>query len=411
MSVTSRIRAAWNVFKMGNPQLKTPFELGIGTSYHPDQYKLPYGVERSIVNSIYNQISNDVAAIPIAHVRLDDNKRYKETIDSSLNRCFNLEANIDQTGRAFVQDFAMSLCDEGVVALVPTTGYSMGIDGVILPEQMRVGKILEWFPKHIKVQVYNEAIGDKEEVYILKRQCGIVENPLYSVMNEPNSMLQRLIRKLALLDRLDDLSASDKINLLVKLPYPLKTPEKRKQANMRMKEIELQLANNKHGIAYIDAAEQVIQLNRPAENNLLTQIEYLTNTVYNQLGMSASIFDGTADEATKLNYQNRSVIPIVDALVGELRRKFLTSTARTQGQSIMYFQNPFKYVPVSALADIGDKLTRNEILSSNEMRGIIGYKPVEDPKADELRNKNLNPGENQESPLVSKDTPPDEKQL
>ena len=373
---------------------------GSGYSYRPDRARFTRGNERSIVTSICSRIAIDASAIDIWHVRLDKNNRYQETIDSGLNNCLTLEANIDQTGRAFRQDSIMSMLDEGCVALVP-------IDTSINPEigsfdinTMRTGKILEWFPKHIRVQVYNERTGKKEEVTIPKQTTAIIENPLFAIMNEPNSTLKRLIRKLNLLDVIDEQSSSGKLDLIIQLPYVVKSDAQKNKAEQRRKDLEDQLAGSKYGVAYTDGTEKVIQLNRPVENNLLSQVEYLTSMLYSQLGITQSILDGTADEKTMLNYYNRAIEPILSALVDEMKRKFLTKTARSQKQSIEFYQDPFKLVPVSEIAEIADKFTRNEIMTSNEFRAVIGMKPSDDPRADELRNKNLSASkeDNKEQP-------------
>lgn len=389
-SVRSRFKKAWNVFMNKDPS-RVNQDTGIGYSYRPDRPRFTRGNERSIVTSVYNRIALDVASIAIRHVRLDDNDRYTEDIDSPLNNCLTLEANIDQTSRAFMQDVVMSMFDEGCVAIVP-------VDTDVDPNDtesykiftMRTGQILEWKPNHIRVRLYNDQIGRKEEVVIPKSAAAIIENPLYAVINEPNSTMQRLIRKLNLLDAVDEQSSSGKLDLIIQLPYVIKTEARRQQAENRRKDIENQLAGSKYGIAYTDGTERITQLNRSVENNLLKQIEYLTNMLFSQLGLTTAILDGSADEKTMLNYTNRTIEPIISAIVDEMKRKFLTKTARSQKQSIMFFRDPFKLVPVNDLAEIADKFTRNEILSSNEIRQIVGMKPSKDPRADELRNKNLN---------------------
>lgn len=388
-SFGSRLQHAWNAFLGLDP---TKFITGYsGSSMRQDKTRLSYANRQSLITPIYNRIAADVANIKIEHVKLDLNGRYKEDVNSGLNSCLNLSANIDQTGRSFIQDVVISMLDEGCVAIVP-------VDTTLDPYRtnsfdistMRVGKILEWYPEHIKVQLYNEKTGLKEDIVLPKSLCAIVENPFYLVMNEPNSTMQRLIQKINILDRLDEQSNSGKLDLIIQLPYVIKSDARKKQADLRRKEIEDQLNGSKYGIAYTDGTEKITQLNRSVENNLLSQIQYLTSMLYSQLGMPASVFDGTADDATMLNYYNRTIEPIVSAIVDEMKRKFLTKTARTQGQSIIFFRDPFKLVPVTQIADIADKFTRNEILSSNEVRQIIGYKPSDDPAADELRNKNLN---------------------
>jgi len=351
--------------------------------------------ERSVIISVYNRIAIDVSAVNIQHVRLDENGRFVETITSGLNDVLTSEANIDQSNRAFIQDIVMSMFDEGVVAVVPVdTTIDPKISGSFDIQTMRTARIISWFPKHVRVRLYNENKGIQEELTLPKSQVAIIENPLYSVMNEPNSTLKRLLKKLSILDAIDEQSGSGKLDLIIQLPYVIKTPARREQAEIRRKDIEIQLSGSKYGIAYTDGTERVTQLNRPAENNLMQQIEYLTKMLYSQLGLTESVFDGTADEKTMLNYNNRTVVPILSAIISEFKRKFLTKTARTQRQSIEYFRDAFSLVPVTELANIADKFTRNEILSSNEVRAVIGYKPSKDPAADELRNKNLNKAAN-----------------
>ena len=392
ISVGSRFKKAWNIFRNKDPSYEYR-DLGISYSYRPERIRFTRGNERTIVTSIYNRIALDVSSITLQHVRLDENGRYLNTINSGLNNCLTLEANIDQTSREFIQDVVMSMFDEGCVAIVP-----VDIDRDIDPEvsgsydidTMRTGKILEWYPRHVKVRVYNDQTGHKEDVVCSKETVAIIENPFYSIMNEPNSMVQRLIRKLNLLDVVDEQTSSGKLDLIIQLPYIIKTDARRQQAEKRRKDIEDQLAGSKYGIAYTDGTEKITQLNRSVENNLLKQIEYLTNLVYGQLGITTSIMDGTADERTMLNYNNRTVEPIVSAIVDSMKRRFLTKTARTQKQSIVFFRDPFRLVPVTDLAEIADKFTRNEIMTSNEIRQIVGMKPSDDPSADELRNKNLN---------------------
>lgn len=385
----SRLRHAWNAFRNRDPteQFK---DIGASYYYRPDRVRLTRGNERSIVTSIYNRIAIDVASIDIKHCRLDDNERFVSEIDSNLNSCLTLEANIDQTARAFRQDIVMSMFDEGCVAIVP-------VDTTLDPNKtnsydilsMRTGKILEWYPQHVKVRVYNEKTGKKEDITVPKSTVGIIENPLYSIINEPNSTMQRLIRKLSLLDITDEQTASGKLDLIIQLPYVIKTEARRQQAENRRKDIEMQLASSKYGIAYTDGTERITQLNRSVENNLLKQIESLTSTLYSQLGITQAILDGTADEKTMLNYNNRTIEPIVSAIVDEMKRKFLTKTARSQKQTILFFRDPFKLVPVNDIAEIADKFTRNEITTSNEIRQIIGLKPSDDPKADQLINSNI----------------------
>lgn len=388
-SFGSRLKHAWNAFMNRSPTYRTA-DYGASYSYRPDRPRLTRGNERSIVTSVYNRIAMDVAAISIQHVRLDANGRFLSTMDSGLNRCLTLEANLDQTGRGFVQDIAMSMMDEGVVAIVPVdTTVDPTVSSSYEINTMRTGKILEWYPQYVRVRIYNDRTGNKEEIMLQKSQIGIVENPLFAVMNEPNSTMQRLARKLALLDVIDEQSGSGKLDLIIQLPYVIKTDARRQQAEKRRKDIEDQLSGSKYGIAYTDGTERITQLNRSVENNLMHQIEYLTSMLYGQLGITQEIMDGTADDKTMLNYYSRTIEPFVSAIADEMKRKFLTKTARSQFQSIAFFRDPFKLVPVSELAEIADKFTRNEILSPNEMRQIIGLKPSADPKADELRNRNV----------------------
>jgi hypothetical protein len=363
--------------------------------YRPDRVKLTSGNERSIISSIYNRIAIDVSAVGIQHVKLDQNGRYIETINDGLNTILTLEANIDQTSRSFIQDVVLSLFDEGCVAIIPTeTTVNPTLTGSYDINSVRTGQVLEWFPNQIRVRAYNENTGQKEDIIVPKKMCCIIENPLYTVMNEPNSTLKRLISKLNLLDAIDSQSGSGKLDLIIQLPYIIKSESRKAQAEARRADIEKQLSNTKYGIAYTDGTEKVTQLNRPAENNLMKQIEYLTSMLFSQLGLTENVFNGTADEKEMLNYYNRTIEPVLSAITDEIKRKFLTKTARTQNHSVIFIRDPFKLVPVSELAEIADKFTRNEILSSNDVRGIIGYKPSNDPKADELRNKNLNASEN-----------------
>lgn len=389
---TSRLKHAWNAFMSRDPTVGSyPYGSGYASAYRPDRTRFTRGNEKTIVTSIYNRIAMDVAAISIEHVRLDQNGRFTEHLDTGLNNCLSLEANIDQTGRAFIQDIVMSMFDEGCVAIVPVdTTINPKVSASYDIKSMRVGKILEWFPKHIRVRVYNENNGQKEDLILPKSMVAIIENPLYATMNEPNSMLQRLKHKLALLDSVDEQTSSGKLDLIIQLPYVIKTDARRKQAEKRREEIEAQLAGTKYGIAYTDGTEKITQLNRSVENNLLKQIEYLTDIVYAQLGLTKSVFDGTADEKTMLNYYNRTIEPILSAITDEMKRKFITKTARTQGQSILFFRDAFRLTPTEDLAELADKFTRNEIVTSNEFRQILGFKPSDDPRADELRNKNLN---------------------
>ncbi len=396
LSISSRLKHAWNAFQMNRNPTYTNNYYGSSSSTRPDRMRFSRGNEKSIVTSIYNRIALDVSQLSFEHVQLDKDGRYSETKTTGLNTCLTLEANLDQTSRAFFQDAALSMFDEGSIALVPIdTNLDPNITGGYDIESIRVGQILTWYPKYIKVRLYNEQTGIKEDRIIPKSIAAIIENPFYTVMNQSNSTMQRLIRKLSLLDAIDEQSASGKLDLIIQLPYTVKSNLRKQQAEERRKAVEDQLYDSKYGIAYIDSTERVIQLNRPVENNLMSQIEYLQNLLYSQLGITQSILDGSADDKTMLNYYNRIVEPIAAAFVDEMRRKFLTKTARTQGQSIMFFRDPFKLVPVNELAEISDKLTRNEIASSNEMRQTIGWKPSKDPKADELRNKNLNQPESE----------------
>lgn len=398
LAIGPRLKHAWNAFLNRDPTYSY-YGVGTGYSYRPDRVRLTRGNERSIVTSVFNRIALDVAAIDIKHCILDKNGRYVSDKDSHLNECLSLEANIDQTARSFIQDVVMSMLDEGSVAIVPIdTTLNPNVTNSYDIESMRTGKILEWKPKHIKVRVYNDNTGNKEEVWVPKNMVAIIENPLYAVINEPNSTMQRLMRKLSLLDVTDEQTASGKLDLIIQLPYVIKTEQRRAQADQRRKDIETQLAGSKYGIAYTDGTEKITQLNRSLENNLMKQIEYLTNMLFGQLGITQSILDGTADEQTMLNYYNRSIEPIVAAIVDEMKRKFLTKTARSQNQTIMAFRDPFKLVPVNNIAEIADKFNRNEILTSNEIRQIIGMKPSKDPKADKLVNSNISqPEENSEN--------------
>ena len=391
MGIRDRLQHAWNAFVYNDNTYVDPQNLGGLSTYKPDRVHFSRGVERSIVTSVYNRLALDVSSIAIKHVRLDENGRFKEEVDSGLQNCLNVEANIDQTGRAFLQDVVMSMLDEGCVAIVPVdTTIDPAKSGSYEINTMRTGKILEWYPAHVRVRVYNDRKGIHEEVVLPKSAVAIIENPLYAVINEPNSTMQRLIRKLNLLDVVDEQTSSGKLDLIIQLPYVIKSEARRKQAEERRKDIEMQLAGSKYGIAYTDGTERITQLNRPAENNLMKQVEYLTSMLYSQLGLTQSIMDGSADDKTMLNYYNRTVEPILAAITDEIKRKFLTKTARSQRQTIMYFRDPFKLTPVLDLAEIADKFTRNEIMTSNEIRQIVGMKPADDPSADELRNKNLN---------------------
>lgn len=388
--LTTRFRKAWNAFFNKDPTHEYGYYYGPSYSYRPDRRRSSYGGEKSIVTPVINRIAMDVAAIDILHVRLDEDGRFTDTINDGLNECLTVEANVDQTGRALRQDAAHSMCDEGVIAIVPVETDKDPEQGSFDILSMRVGQVRDWMPYHVRLKVYNERIGREEEIIMAKSDVCIIENPFYSIMNESNSIGQRLIQKLNLLDSIDNQCGSGKLDLIIQLPYTLKTEHRINQAEERKKKIEEQLAGSKYGIAYIDSTEHVTQLNRSLENNLLAQIEYLRDMYYSQLGITQEILNGTADEKTMLNYYNRTIEPIVSAIVDEMIRKFLTKTARTQGQSIKFFRDPFKLTPVSDLAEISDKLTRNEIASSNEIRSIIGWKPSNDPSADELRNKNLN---------------------
>jgi hypothetical protein len=388
MSFGSRLKHAWNAFT-GNVQMNYR-DLGMSYSYRADRPRMSRGNERSIVTSVYNRIALDVAALNVQHVRLDENGRFLSVIDDGLNNCLTLEANVDQTARSFVQDVVISMFDEGSVAIVPVdTTTDPNVSGSYDIQSLRVGQILDWYPQYIRARVYNEQTGRKEDIVVPKSAVAIIENPLYAVINEPNSTMQRLIRKLNLLDVIDEQSGSGKLDLIIQLPYVIKTEARRQQAENRRKDIENQLSGSKYGIAYTDGTEHITQLNRSVNNNLMSQIEYLTSMLYSQLGITQSILDGTADEKTMLNYNNRTIEPIISAIVDEMKRKFLTKTARSQHQSISFFRDPFKLVPVNDIAEIADKFTRNEIMTSNEIRQAVGMKPSEDPRADELRNKNL----------------------
>lgn len=399
-SVVTRLKTAWNLFRNYDEHRTTvhdrtnieddsyPYAV-VSSSYRPDRVRLTRGNEQSIINSVYNRIAMDVAALTINHVRLDENDRFKEIIDDGLNKCFNLSANIDQTGRAFIQDVVMSLLDEGCVAIVPVETSNNPETGSYEIQSMRVGKIVTWYPSAVKVNLYDERFGVHKDVIVPKKNCAIIENPMYSVMNEPNSTLRRLIRKLNLLDVVDEQTASGKFNMIIQLPYIVRTTKRKEEAQDRQKELEKQLNGSKYGVAYIDSAEKVTQLNRALDNNLLTQIEYLTNMLYGQLGITQNVMSGTANEQETLNYNNRAIEPIVSAIVNECKRKFLTPTALTQKQSIMFFRDPFRLVPIDNIAEIADKFTRNEIVTKNEFRQVIGMKPSDDPRADELRNSNI----------------------
>lgn len=391
MSIIERLQHGWNAFMNKDPTTVRQFNSGPSYTYRPDRPRVTRGNDRTTINAIINRIAIDAANINIQHVKLDDNNRFTETIDSGLNYCLSVESNIDQTARALIQDIVISMLDDGVVAVVPVdTDYDPNKTGSYDIFSLRTAKILEWYPRHIKVRVYNDRTGQKEDVVILKRNVAIIENPLFSVMNEPNSTAQRLIRKLSLLDAVDEQSGAGKLDLIIQLPYSIKSDGRRAQAEERRKSIEEQLSGTKYGIAYTDATEHITQLNRSVDNNLMKQIEYLTSMLHSQLGITTSIMDGTADTATLNSYYTRLIEPIIAAIVDEFNRKFLTKTARTRHQAIRYFRDPFKLMSVSEIADTADKMTRNEIMSSNEFRQIIGLRPSKDPNADELRNKNLN---------------------
>ena len=405
MGFSDRLKHAWNAFTKQETGKKEEEE-GESYSSRPDRVRFSRGNERSMITSIYNRIALDAAAIDIKHVKLDDNNRYLETVDSKLNYCLTQEANIDQTGRAFLQDVVMSMLDEGCVAIVPVdTTLNPNVTGSYDILSMRTAKIVEWYPSKVRVKLYNERTGLHEEILLPKSMVAIIENPLYAVMNEPNSTMQRLIRKLNMLDVVDEQTSSGKLDLIIQLPYVVKSEARRQQAEARRKDIERQLSGSKYGIAYTDGTERITQLNRAAENNLMSQVEYLTNLMYSQLGLTTTIMDGTADEKTMLNFYSRTIEPILSAIVDEMNRKFLTKTARSQKQTIMYFRDPFVLVPVNDISEIADKFTRNEILTSNEVRQIIGMRPSKDPAADELRNKNLSqPKENmQKEPVIERD--------
>ena len=390
MKFTDRIKHGWNAFLNRDPTYNYRDLGGPSYGYRPDRMRFTRGNERSIVTSVYNRIALDAASIDIMHVQLDKNDRFESVRDSALNECLTRNANIDQTGRAFIQDVVMSMLDEGCVAIVPVdTTFNPDVTNSYDINTMRTAKIVEWYPAHVKVNLYNDRTGRKEDLILPKKTVAIIENPLYAVINEPNSTMQRLIRKLNLLDVIDEQSGSGKLDLIIQLPYVIKTDARRQQAEQRRKDIEMQLSGSKYGIAYTDGTERITQLNRSVDNNLMKQIEYLTSMLYSQLGITQAILDGSADDKTMLNYYNRTIEPIVSAIVDEIQRKFLTKTAITQKQAILYFRDPFRLVPVNEIAEIADKFTRNEIMTSNEIRQIVGMKPSKDPNADELRNKNL----------------------
>ena len=412
MKFRDRLKHAWNAFSGRSPTEEEPYvyqDLGVSSSYRPDRIRFSRGNERSIVTSVYNRIAMDVAAITIRHVRLDEDGRMSNVIDSGLNYCLNTEANLDQTGRAFIQDCIMSMLDEGCVAIVPVdTTVDPFLSTSFDIKTMRTGKIIEWFPQHVRVRLYNERTGKKEEIVVPKSTTAIVENPLYAVINEPNSTMQRLIHKLNILDAIDEQSGAGKLDLIIGLPYVIKSKARQEQAEQRRAAIEEQLSGSKYGIAYTDGTEHITQLNRSVNNNLMSQIEYLTSMLYSQLGITTSVMDGTADEKTLLNYYDRTIEPIISAITDEMKRKFLSKTARSQNQSIMFFRDPFRLVPMSEISEMADKFTRNEIMTSNEIRQIIGLTPSTDPNADVLKNKNLN--QNAESIIPSEETNPEQEE-
>ena len=392
-SLSTKLKHAWNAFRNRAPtEASNGYrDLGYGSYYRQDRTRMHVTSERSIIISVYNRVALDVSAVNIQHVSLDQNGRFNEVIKSGLNSILTLEANIDQTSRAFIQDIVMSMFDEGAVAVVPVDIDEDPTHSSIFDiETMRTAKIIQWYPRHVRIRIYNDVTGTQEEMTVLKSAIAIIENPLYAVMNEPNSTLKRLLKKLSILDAIDEQSGSGKLDLIIQLPYIIKSEARRAQADQRRKDIEVQLSGSKYGIAYTDGTERVTQLNRPAENNLMSQIQYLTSMLYSQLGLTEAVFNGTADEATMLNYYNRTIVPIIMAIIDEFKRKFLSRAARAENESITYFKDVFSLVPTKDLAEIADKFTRNEVLSSNEVRAMIGYKPSADPKADELRNKNLN---------------------
>lgn len=402
MTIKDRFKNAWNAFRNRDPTVYTYQDVGLGSSYQPGRASFSGGNERSIVTAIYNRIAVDVAAIDLKHVKLDDSGRFVSEIQDPLNECLTLQANIDQTARAFKQDIVISMLDEGVVAAMPTvTNQSpmTGGEGWKIYE-MRTAKIVQWYPRHVRLRIYNDLKGKQEEIVMPKEAVAIIENPFYAVMNEPNSTMQRLVRKLNLLDLLDEQLGSGKLDLIIQLPYVIKTDLRRKQAEDRRKDIENQLSGSKYGIAYTDGTEKITQLNRPVDNNLMNQIEYLTSMLYGQLGFSKTLLDGSADEKTMLNYDTRIIEPVVSAIVDAMKVKFLSRTARTQGQTIMAFRDPFRLVPVSQIAEIADKFTRNEIMTANEIRQVIGLLPSDDPNADVLKNKNISHPEDEEHPIV-----------
>lgn len=388
MNIGSRLKHAWNAFLNRDPPGSRYY--GGGYSYRPDRMRFSRGSERTIINAIYNRIALDAASITINHVKLDENNRFDSIIDSGLNYCLNIEANADQTGRGLIQDIVMTFLEEGVAAVVPEkTNFDPRHSNSYEIYSMRVGVPVEWYPNHVRVRLFNELTGQKEEITFPKKMVALIENPFYAVMNAPNSTMQQLVRKLALLDVVDEQAGSGKLDMIIQLPYVIKSPARREQAEQRRADIEHQLSGSKYGIAYTDGTERIVQLNRSLENNILKSIEYLTNMVYSQLGVTQEILNGTADEKTMNNYMNRIIEPVVSAIADEFKRKFLTKTARTQGQSIMFFRDPFRLAPVSMIAEMADKFTRNEIMTPNEFRQVIGMKPSKDPKSDQLANRNI----------------------
>lgn len=388
MNIGSRLKHAWNAFLNRDPPGSRYY--GGGYSYRPDRMRFSRGSERTIINAIYNRIALDAASITINHVKLDENNRFDSIIDSGLNYCLNTEANADQTGRGLIQDIVMTFLEEGVAAVVPEkTNFDPRYSNSYEIYSMRVGVPVEWYPNHVRVRLFNELTGQKEEITFPKKMVALIENPFYAVMNAPNSTMQQLVRKLALLDVVDKQAGSGKLDMIIQLPYVIKSPARREQAEQRRADIEQQLSGSKYGIAYTDGTERIVQLNRSLENNILKSIEYLTNMVYSQLGVTQEILNGTADEKTMNNYMNRIIEPVISAIADEFKRKFLTKTARTQGQSIMFFRDPFRLAPVSMIAEMADKFTRNEIMTPNEFRQVIGMKPSKDPKSDRLANRNI----------------------
>lgn len=407
MNIGSRLKHAWNAFLNRDPPGSRYY--GGGYSYRPDRMRFSRGSERTIINAIYNRIALDAASITINHVKLDENNRFDSIIDSGLNYCLNTEANADQTGRGLIQDIVMTFLEEGVAAVVPEkTNFDPRFSNSYEIYSMRVGVPVEWYPNHVRVRLFNELTGQKEEITFPKKMVALIENPFYAVMNAPNSTMQQLVRKLALLDVVDEQAGSGKLDMIIQLPYVIKSPTRREQAEQRRADIEQQLSGSKYGIAYTDGTERIVQLNRSLENNILKSIEYLTNMVYSQLGVTQEILNGTADEKTMNNYMNRIIEPVVSAIADEFKRKFLTKTARTQGQSIMFFRDPFRLAPVSMIAEMADKFTRNEIMTPNEFRQVIGMKPSKDPKSDQLANRNI-AAANGEMPMQGEETYADEQ--